>query len=66
MLNQFLVLGQIPGTQHQLSINELAFIVLVVIEIYLIRKNKTLFYNPSKFLRFKRYNRFSVQLQLFK
>lgn len=66
MLNQFLVLGQIPGTQHQLTTHELAFIVLLTLEVYLVRKNRSLFYNPGKQLRFKRYNRFAVQLQLFK
>ncbi len=66
MLNQFLVLGQIPGTQHQLSIHELAFIVLLSVEVYLLVKTKDHFLSPAKLLHFKRYNRFAVQLQLFK
>lgn len=66
MLNEFLVLGQIPGTHHQLSIYELGIIVLLAIEVLLLTKTKNRFFNPSRMLHLKRYNRFTVQLQLFK
>jgi hypothetical protein len=62
----FLVLGQIPGTQHQLSFEEILIITLLGLELYIILHYRKMFFHASRFLKFKRYNRLAVQLQLFK
>lgn len=66
MLNMFLVLGQIPGTSHQLSFNEIIFGLLLSIELYLIYRHRALFLSHPCFSRFKRNYRLPIQLQLFK
>ncbi len=66
MLNMFLVLGQIPGTQHQLSFSEILIIALLLLEFYLLRRYKHLFINKKLLTTVRRQNRLPIQLQLFK
>ncbi len=66
MLNMFLVLGQVPGTQHQLTFNEILITLLIVAEVFMLRRYRKLFLSYPLISRLKRHNRLPIQLQLFK
>jgi hypothetical protein len=43
MLNEFLVLGQIPGTNFQITFSELALLFDIALVVFLLRKNHVIF-----------------------